>query len=439
MQMHTRSAHALMSFKLITLAAMLALGAHSAQAQNGSNTSSSADEQYRLGLYQRETGEPYSAIETLESLLNGNPTLNRARIELAVAYYRTLNYAKAKSEAARVLADPKTPEAVRLSVSSFVKQMELEEAAAQGSSSKFEPFVSAGLLYDTNVNAGPDNALLGATAFGVLTLNNDSLAKSDWGHQLQAGVNHTWQRPEPVRMGQSTGRFVWNSSASIFHKGYNQYTANNLTVLTVSTGPGLILGSGWRGNVNFELDDIQLGGDKLGLYTSISPSSTWRIGSGGELTVDGQWVKRDFSRNVDQGRDSIYKQLSVSYGQLVWRNRVSVQGGLRYFDENAQLDRFSNFGTEVFVGARARAWENGDVFVRHAWRDSTHAGQEPVFGESRKELETRLELGLSHLFQTGWLQQWQLAGTWSHVHNKANLSLYGYDRDTILFTLSRSF
>ncbi len=438
MFLHTRSARRLMSFSLTPIAALLSLSALSTQSAHAQSTPS-ADDQYRLGLYQRETGEPYSAIDTLESLLSGNPTLNRARIELAVAYYRTLNYAKAKAEAARVLADPKTPESVRLSVSSFVKQMELEEATANGSASKFEPFVSAGLLYDTNVNAGPDNPLLGSSANGVLTLNNDSLAKSDWGHQVQAGINHTWQRPAPVRFGQATGRFLWNSSASLFHKGYNRYTDNNLSVITVSTGPGLIMGNGWRGNLNFELDQILLGGDKLGLYSSVSPSSTWRIGSGGELTVDGQWVKRDFSRSVDQGRDSIYKQLSVSYGQLVWNNRLSIQGGARYFDENAQTDRFSNHGTEVFLGARARAWDGGDVFVRHAWRDSSFAGQEPVFGESRKELEKRLELGLSHLFQTGWFQQWQLAGTWAHVHNQANLSLYGYDRDTVLFTLSRSF
>ena len=354
MPLSTRSARRLMSFSLAPCAALLVLSALSTQSAQA-QTTPSADDQYRLGLYQRETGEPYSAIDTLESLLSGNPTLNRARIELAVAYYRTLNYARAKAEAARVLADPKTPESVRLSVSGFVKQMELEEAAANGAASKFEPFVSAGLLHDTNVNAGPDNPLLGSSANGVLTLNNDSLAKSDWGHQVQVGLNHTWQRPAPVRFGQATGRLLWNSSVSLFHKGYNRYTDNNLSVITVSTGPGLIMGNGWRGNLNVELDQILLGGKELGLYSSISPSSTWRVGTGGELTVDGQWVKRDFSRSVDQGRDSIYKQLSVSYGQLVWNNRLSIQGGARYFDENAQADRFSNHGTEVFIGARARA------------------------------------------------------------------------------------
>ena len=33
------------------------------------------DEQYRQGLYQRETGQPYTAIDTLDSVLAANPGL----------------------------------------------------------------------------------------------------------------------------------------------------------------------------------------------------------------------------------------------------------------------------------------------------------------------------------------------------------------------------
>ena len=78
--------------KGLTACVLLTLSAVS-QAQSG------VDDQYRLGLYQRETGQPYASIETLESLLAANPTLNRARLELAVAYHRTLDYARARASA----------------------------------------------------------------------------------------------------------------------------------------------------------------------------------------------------------------------------------------------------------------------------------------------------------------------------------------------------
>ena len=46
--------------------------------------------------------------------------------------------------------------------------------------------------------------------------------------------------------------------------------------MTLATGPGLIVGNSWRGNLNFQLDDLYFGGKHLGLYTSISPSGTWK-------------------------------------------------------------------------------------------------------------------------------------------------------------------
>lgn len=397
-----------------------------------------ADDQYRLGLYQRETGEPYSAIDTLESLLSSYPTLNRARMELAVAYYRTLNYERARAEAERVLNDHTTPEMVRLSVSSFLKQLELEQAMTLGKPHRFEFSTSLGLMYDSNVNAGPDSALLGSSLAGDLVLDPEFTAKSDWGYIAQLGVQHTWQSPKPLRVGQATGRFSWNSSLSLYQKAYHQFNEQDLGVISLATGPALIVGNGWRGNLNVQFDKITLGGHDLGLYTSVNPSGTWRLGSGGELTADVQWVKRDFTRNLDSGRDSQYQSVGLSYGQLMGNQTWSLQGGLRLFNESARDARFSNQGEEYFVGARANV-VGIDLFARAAWRHSRHLGIEPVYGMSRRETERRTEIGASHNFNEGWLDKWQLTGTVSHVHNKANLSLYGYDRDTVTIALNRNF
>lgn len=412
------------------LAALLA-GVSPAQAQGASST----DDQYRQALYQRETGEPYTAIDTLESLLSANPTLNRARMELAVAYYRTLNFARAKAESQRVLDDPQTPENVKLSVLSFLKQLELEEKAAFEKPHKFEPNVALGLLYDSNVNAGPDNALIGP---GLL-LTPSSLKTSDWGVVGQAGLTHTWLSPSPVRLGQSTARFGWVSQAGLYYKAYNNEHDYDLGVVTLATGPTLIVGSAWRGNINLQVDHLTFGGDTLGVYTSLSPSVSARVGIDGEITGDLQWVRRDFKRDIDQGRDSNYRSFGLAYGHLFNRGQIAVQAGGRWFDESADTARFSNDGYEYFVGARLRAWNGGDLFARAAWRRARYDGVEPLFNAARRETERRVELGASHTFQAGWLEKWQLSGTVTNVHNEANLSLYGYDRDTVQITLGRGF
>ncbi len=401
-------------------------------------TTSTVEDQYRLGLYQRETGLPFSSIDTLESVLSSDPSLNRARLELAVAYYRTLNFSRARAEAERVLNDPKTPDPVRLSVSSFLKQLELDERNTFGKPHRFEVGTSLGLLYDSNVNAGPNSALLGSFGGGQLVLDQKDVSKSDWAYVAQANLNHTWQRPSPVRIGESVGRFSWNSSASLYQKGYKKYNDYDLGVVTLATGPGLIVGQSWRGNINLQLDQITLGSRQLGLYTSVNPSATWRVAGGGELTADGQWSSRRFTRSDDAGRNSQYQNVGLSYGRLMGNKTWSLQGGLHLFNESAADERFSNRGQEVFVGA-STALRGIDLYARTALRNSRYIGIEPVFGIAREEQERRIELGASHAFVEGWLNKWVLSATVANVHNKANISLYGYDRDTITFTLNRSF
>jgi len=420
-------------FSLTGVAACLLLALSSvSQAQPG------VDDQYRLGLYQRETGQPYASIETLESLLSANPTLNRARLELAVAYHRTLDYARARAEAERVLKDPNTPEVVRLSISSFLKQIELEERANFGQPHRFEANVSLGLIHDSNVNAGPDSALLGNFNGGDLVLNSEFTGKSDWGTIAQAELRHTWQRPGPIRVVDQPSRFFWTSSLGVYNKAYKQYNEYDLGVVTLATGPGLFVGNSWRGNLNFQLDDLYFGGQHLGLYTSISPSGTWKVGRSGELTLDSQWIKRDFHRAGDSGREGQYRSVGASYGRLMGNQTWSLQGGVRLFEESAREDRFSYTGEEWFVGARTQ-FQGFDLFARAAWRNSRYIGVEPVFAVSRRETERRVELGAGYTFEGGLLEKWQLAATLANVHNKANVTLYGYDRDTFTINLNRSF
>ena len=415
----------------VLAASLCCLSAASAFAQS----TSAQEDQYRQGIYQRETGQPYSAIDTLDALLQASPTLNRARLELAVAYYRTLNFTKAKAEANKVIADPKTPEAVRLSVLSFLKQLELEESATFGKPHRFDTNVSMGAHYDSNVTAGPENDLL---ADGRV-LTPDSLKRGDWGYVGQAGVTHTWQSPTTGRLREATTRMGWTSQASAYYIGYSKLSEFNLGVLSASTGPTWVVGNGWRGNLSFQADRLTLDNRKLGVYGSVTPSGTWRVGNGGELTIDGQWTYRNFERPEDQQRDSSYHSTGISYGTLFNKGNLAVQGGYKAFEEDAADASFSNSGYELFLGGRQRLWDGGDVFARVGFRHAGYRADAISFTQQRQENEQRLELGASHQVQTGWLDKWKASATLTHINNKANISLYDYDRDMVQFALGRSY
>lgn len=420
--------------KPVTLALAVSLSVL-ASAASAADASVQDNDRYRQALYLRETGQPYAAIESLEALLAASPTLNRARLELAVAYYRTLEFTKARAQVQSVIDDPQTPEAVRLSALSFLKKLEVEQASLFGQPHRLDANVSLGLLYDDNVTAGPTNALLP----NGLVLTPGSLKDGDWGAVAQGTLTHTWTRSSPVRLGASgAGRFSWVSQLGLYHKAYQDLNDYNLTVLTAATGPALLTQGGVRANLNLQADQLRLGDENLGRFVTLSPSVALRVGQG-ELSIDAQWSHRDFERSIDSGRSGYYRALSLSYGHLLSNGRLALQGGLTGFAEAAAADQYTNNGIEAFAGARLRAWDGGDLFARAAWRQARYDGLVPTFDEARREIERRAELGASHLFAAGPLDKWQLSGTVTYIRNSANVELYTYTRTITSLTLGRSF
>ena len=429
--------------KLSMLVALASMGLSSVGSWAADADQTEQEKLFKEGMYQREQGNLFTAIEAFQTVLSNQPSMNRVRLELAVAYYRTFNFAEAKKQAQTVLDDPKTPESVRLGVLAFLAQLKKDEEAFLGQKSTWEPSISVGLLYDSNVNAGPASGIID-TPSGPLTLIDASRASSDWAGVLQAGLSHRYQSPTPFKLGEKAGRFAWQSQFNFYSRNYFSKTDFNLDVLSASTGPAFFVANQWRANINAQVDHIQLGGSELAWFYSLTPSITWEF-KGGEVTLDGTLMKRDFTRIVDVGRDSQVTSIGVSVGKLIGSaNKVAIQGGVKAFDERADNTaanpgRFSNDGTEVFAGVNWSAWNNGTVFGRISQKDAKYDGVEPIFGVKRDETEQRLEIGFSHDFKENTLKNWKLSGSVSHTENHSNVAIYKYDRDIVGVNLSRSF
>jgi hypothetical protein len=175
------------------------------------------------------------------------------------------------------------------------------------------------------------------------------------------------------------------------------------------------------------------------MYYSLSPAVTWEL-KGGEVTLDAMYMKRDFTRVVDTGRDSDVKSIGVSVGKLIGsEKKVAIQAGIRAFQEDADLSRFTNDGTDMFVGMNWAAWNNGTVYGRFSQKDAKYDGVEPVFDVKRDETEQRLEVGFGHEYKEGALKNWKLSGSVSHTENDSNVSIYKYRRDMVGVNLSRTF
>lgn len=105
------------------LAAMLAAGMMNCVSVQAADQSEQ-EQLFREAMQALEDNRLKTAREALQTILRNDPSLHRARLELAVTYYRSLQYVEARRLAQQVLDDPATPPQVRISILAFLAQVD---------------------------------------------------------------------------------------------------------------------------------------------------------------------------------------------------------------------------------------------------------------------------------------------------------------------------
>jgi len=273
--------------------------------------------QFEEGMDALEDQRLKSAIRAFSNILDVEPELHRAKLELALAYYRSLRYEDAQKLAQEVLDDPATPPEVRVTILAFLAQVQAD-AEKYGRKSDYASFIAAGIMHDSNVNVGPTNA--GIRVGDVETsLAPGSTSQSDNAYVLNAGVDHLYQSGKRVELGERTGTLLWQSGGGLYWRRYHEQNDYDLLVASLNTGPALLMLRQWRASLQFKSDYLTIGGNALGWFNSINPSITWQYPNA-ELNWDFNYTRRFYHRDVDDGREGDYVDTGVTFGRY-FRNR----------------------------------------------------------------------------------------------------------------------
>lgn len=429
--------------KLVTvalLAPLLAiwLGALLPGVAQAQSDTASVQQDFDAAMAAIEQQKLRTARERLTSLLAANPSLSRARLELAKVHYLSRDYAEARREARQVLDDPNTPPQVRATVLAFLAQIDADERR-YSPRHLWSPSLYAGAMYDSNVNIGPGSDVIdiGGTNYNVL---ENSQETSDWAAVLNTGIAHTYNPDRRFDWGETQGNFAWQSELNAYYRAYVDETDFNLGVLTARTGPAWIVPGSWRAYVALQADQIFLGGDNLALFLSVNPGIAWQVGDSWEVGLDAFLTDRNYDDSDDAGRDGDYQAGTLTVGRYSRERRLLVQGGAGYYHFDADADFLSYEGPEVFAGVISQAWTSGSVFARVGYRWYDFEGELPFFGLPRgDDEELRATVGFQHEYRTGWLEGWSLVGSWMFTNNDADIGIYEYDRHQVSLGLSRSF
>lgn len=397
-----------------------------------------AQEKFLQAMDERAKGNLLEAQNILAGILINQPLLHRARLELAVTFYRLYDYDEARRQAQIVLDDQETPDTVRVTILAFMAQIDADEQAMTARKHYWDPTIALGWMYDTNVNAGPyGDIIIGGIPVQIYP---GSMAQSDSAAIAIVSLNHRFQTGKTFRTGQGKGLFFWQSNASYYHRDYFNEHAFDMGVLTAGTGPAWIAIGNWRGNVIAQVDYLILGGDELAWFYSLLPSFTKQHLNGAlEWTLDGTITRRDYLRQLDSDLDSVYYNLQFSMGYTFMSPRLAIQAGTRLFVEDADTDQWSNDGNGVFIASRWEFWEDGAIYGSINGLRIDYDGPAAGFVANREDRQTRYIIGVSQVLRYKWLNDLTLTGSFTRTNNNSNASTYEYDREQTMIMISRTF
>jgi hypothetical protein len=381
------------------------------------------EQQFAQGMSLREAGDYDAAIAAFQGVLSSEPSLGRARAELAVSYLRALNFSAARAEAEKVLADPNTPDVVKLNMQYFLDEME-----KQSKPHVFTPYITFGLGHDTNINAGPSSSIINLGGGQVGTLGSGASPLSRNYNMLNIGLAHRYLSPTPITAFGRSAAYVWQSNVSYYRNDYFNSGDFDLDVLSASTGPLAIVAEHWRMGVDFTYDYIQLGHDKLADIYGVAPTVTWNVSKNTDITLGAKFQKRKFNDSVAAGRDSDYQSINLDAGRAFFNSKLTLQVGAGWFNESADVSRFSNDGYQLSAGANWHVAPNDSLYLKDAYKSSQFDGVEVLFNAARDEHENRATVGFNHRFVEKYVKDWTMDASINYTENDSNVSIYTYRR-----------
>lgn len=415
---------------------LASMSVFSASERSPDSTSTDARFLFVQAMEERDNGDLHRAINSFRLILQEHPHLHRARLELAVAYYQALNFAEARSQAEQVLNDPATPESVKGRLNAFIEL--LNETSR---THRWTPNISFGMTADSNVNAGPDNDTFTMPG-GSLTLVPEATSRSDMGLEVSGGVTHRYLAPKTLPVLGKDAAMIWFSRANLHSIRYFDEDDFNLDVLTLTTGPSLIVARQWRAGINLLVEQSRLDGDSYLRTIGLNPTLTWqRPQHRDEISADMLIQNRDYQLAGSDGRDSTYLALGGAYRRVLNDDRFAAQLRGDLYSEDASNNQLSNTGVRLGVNGSMQLDKQTALLARASVQSDRYSKVNQTFQKKRSDQQLRLVIGGSYTFdeRIPYLHGWTAEGNLAYTNHSSNIGVYEYDRTILTVRLGRSF
>ena len=397
--------------------------------------------QFDEAMDDRESGKVYDAIKLFENILATNPYLNRARLELAVAYHEANLYEKAMEQFQVVLDDPETPESVRLAVLAYVGQVYSDELKPEGSH-HFSQYVKAGVIYNSNINVVPGvgNIIVNGREF---FLPSDEIAS--FGTDIVLSASHRYRRKKPFNVGGAKTSFEWQSQASLSSNLYTKTSDFDLNIISADTGPAFISPGRWLSAIPLRVDHVNLGHSTLATALSVNPYISFDLGNYRSILLESTLLTRSYADVENEPQDGDFVMVGAGYTTLLSSLNTGLEAGFRYRNRNAEDNQFGYDGFSFYFSGYTAITDFSNVYFKANYLMFDYKDPDTVIDSSnttliRNDDEIIVSLGYNQdIKDFAFLSNWAFNTEIAYTDNDSNIDAYDFDRLLVAVNLSRYF
>jgi tetratricopeptide (TPR) repeat protein len=368
---------------------------------------------FLFGLAAVNAGHAPEGTLALERHLASVPANDRARLELARAYFEMGEYPRAQQEFEFVLRyNP--PKDVQANIQKFLNLMSTREISSSKASNR--SYVEIGLGHDSNANSGTYNSQIDLPGGPILLADPTAGENSSSFVQFMAGSQ--WMKPVDARLA-----IFASIDADLKHNfSHAEFDIGNLSgQLGFSVLKNTTL-------YRVTLANTQMWVDNEAYRNTLSVTGDGQFSLAQGLTLNGMAQYAELSHDDDNAnRDS--RMVTLGGGlqrslQMPWRPVVGVNASWAH---ESNLNRREDLSRDLYtlrLTLTANPSERININAGLTHQESEHESADIAFGSVRQDRMLGADIGVNYL----WSRHWMLRADAQFTDNDSNQDLYTFRR-----------
>lgn len=377
------------------------------------------DFDFFYGLAAVESGRLGEGVLALERYLLNFPENDRARLELARAYFLLGEDARARDEFVSI-REKNPPQQILLTIDRYLDAIRIRQGRYE-TTSRF--YIEGGFGRDSNVNSGVASSSINLPTLGNVFVSSTGTRLSDKFLHLAAGGLIT----KPVAPGVSV---FFSGDATL--KNYQSETAFNQTMANLSGGGTWVMEENiYRAALSFNRAIIE--NDNFRDVTGISADWIRQLNKQQSVTTSISYALLDY-QGSNSVRNADVTGLGLGFRQMFagsWQPVMTVSGN--YAQERNQENR-GDLGRDLYGGnaqinfSPAAEW---GINLGYTLSKSRYGGADPLMSVTRADDYQSFDVALIRLIDRNWSVRAEVL----KIKNTSNIALYEFTKDVFAIKL----